>query len=82
MIQRSVHAGEIEIRGTDVSGSVVNLATRAMGEATSGEIYVTGSVRDQLLGSEFRFQDAGEHPLKGFTTPRRLFLFMGPQYGT
>jgi class 3 adenylate cyclase len=81
-IRSGIHAGEIEIRGTDVSGSVVNLAARTMGEATAGEIYVTGSVRDQLLGSEFNFQDAGEHTLKGFTTPRRLFLFMDPQNGT
>ena len=79
-IRCGIHAGEIEVRGTDISGSVVNLAARTMGEATAGEIYLTASVRDQLLGSQFDFQDAGEHALKGFTTPRRLFLVADPQY--
>ncbi|MGI9529989.1 MAG: adenylate/guanylate cyclase domain-containing protein [Acidimicrobiia bacterium] len=73
-VRAGMHAGEIEIRGEDVTGSVVNLAARTMAEASAGELYVTGSVKDQLLGSRFEFQDRGEHTLKGFATSRRLFL--------
>lgn len=73
-IRVGIHAGEIEVRGTDISGSVVNLAARTMAEASAGQIYVTESLRDQLLGSQFVFHDVGEHTLKGFITPRRLFV--------
>jgi class 3 adenylate cyclase len=41
-----------------------------MGEASAGEIHVTGSLEDRLHGSRFEFRDTGEHTLKGFTTPR------------
>jgi len=71
-IRAGVHAGEIEVRDTDISGSVVNLAARTMEAASAGEIYVTSSVRDQLLGSRFEFEDAGRHKLKGFASGRRL----------
>lgn len=81
-IRCGIHAGEIEIRGKDISGSVVNLAARTMAEAADSEIYITSSVRDQLLGSQFDFQDAGKYSLKGFTTPRRLFLVARAQQST
>lgn len=72
-IRAGVHAGEIEVRDADVSGSVVNLASRTMSAAPAGEIFVTSSVRDQLLGSRFHFVDAGSHELKGFDANRLLF---------
>jgi class 3 adenylate cyclase/pimeloyl-ACP methyl ester carboxylesterase len=72
-IRTGVHAGEIEDRDADISGSVVNLAARTMSAAVAGEILVTSSVRDQLLGSSFEFSDAGLHELKGFSSGRVLF---------
>jgi class 3 adenylate cyclase/alpha-beta hydrolase superfamily lysophospholipase len=78
-IRCGIHAGEIDIRGKDISGSVVNLAARTMGKAADNEVYITSSVRDQLLGSQFDFQDAGEYSLKGITRPRRLFVLARPQ---
>jgi len=36
-----LHAGEIEIRGTDISGAVVNLAARVQHAAPDGHIYAT-----------------------------------------
>jgi class 3 adenylate cyclase len=44
----------------------VNLAARVENAAPSGEIYVTSTVRDLLLGGSFNFEDAGAHKLKGF----------------
>lgn len=72
-IRAGIHAGEIEARDGDISGSVVNLAARTMNAAPAREIFVTSSVRDQLLGSRFEFVDTGLHDLKGFRTPRLLF---------
>lgn len=72
-IRAGIHAGEIEARDADISGSVVNLAARTMSAAPAREILITASVRDQLLGSRFEFADAGLHELKGFHTKRHLF---------
>lgn len=73
VIRAGIHAGIIEVREEDISGSVVNLAARTMGAAPDGEIYVTSSVKDQLLGSSIRLVSAGAHKLKGFQTTRELF---------
>ncbi|MDX1469821.1 MAG: adenylate/guanylate cyclase domain-containing protein, partial [Acidimicrobiia bacterium] len=65
-IRAGLHAGEIEVRGDDVSGAVVNLAARVEQVSGDGEIYTTRSLRDLLLGSTHRFEPAGHHNLKGF----------------
>jgi class 3 adenylate cyclase len=61
-----LHAGEIEIRDGDIAGFAVHLAARVEKAAVDGEIYVTSTLRDLLLGGSFRFEDAGSHELKGF----------------
>ena len=76
-IRAGIHAGEIEVRDADISGSVVNLAARTMDAAPANEIYVTSSVHDQLLGSRFEFDDAGQHELKGFALQGLLFRVAG-----
>ena len=73
-IRAGIHAGLIELREGDVSGSVVNLAARTMAAAPVGGIFITSSLRDQLLGSRFAFESAGTHTLDGFRTDRELFL--------
>ncbi len=65
-IRAGIHAGEIERRDNDIAGFAVNLAARVENAAPNGEIYVTSTVRDLLLGGSFKFEDAGAHKLKGF----------------
>jgi class 3 adenylate cyclase/pimeloyl-ACP methyl ester carboxylesterase len=65
-IRTGIHAGEIEVRGTDISGATVNLAARVQQAATDGRIYTTTTIRDMLIGSPYQFNDAGNHPLEGF----------------
>lgn len=72
-IRGGIHAGEVEIREDDISGAVVNLAARVQQAAEDGEIYVTKAIRDMLLGSDDRFDDAGTHSLKGFEGSWLLF---------
>jgi len=64
-IRAGIHAGEIERRSSDIAGFAVNLAARVESAAPNGEIYVTSTVRDLLLGGSFKFEDAGAHDLKG-----------------
>ncbi|HLX87500.1 MAG TPA: adenylate/guanylate cyclase domain-containing protein [Acidimicrobiales bacterium] len=70
-----VHAGELEVREDgDVAGTAVNIAARVEQLAGEGEVYVSSAVRDMLLGGEYRFEEAGEHELKGFEGTWRLYL--------
>lgn len=65
-VRVGIHAGEIEDRGGDISGATVNLAARVEQAAADGDIYVTKTVRDMLIGSKGTFGDAGTYKLKGF----------------
>jgi class 3 adenylate cyclase len=73
-IRCGVHMGEIEVRADgDIAGVAVNLAARVEQAAADGAIFVSSTVRDLLLGSDTRFDDRGEHSLKGFDSPWRLY---------
>lgn len=72
-IRAGLHAGEIEHRGDDVSGAVVNLTARVEAAADAGEVYVTKALHDMMLGSSHAFTPAGEHELKGFDGTFRLY---------
>jgi class 3 adenylate cyclase/pimeloyl-ACP methyl ester carboxylesterase len=73
-IRAGLHAGEIEFREDgDVTGTAVNLAARVEQSAKPGQVLVSSTLRDLLLGSDFQFIDQGEFPLKGFDRPWRLY---------
>jgi class 3 adenylate cyclase len=64
-IRAGIHIGECNVRGDDVSGLAVHLASRLLSQANPGEIVVSRTVKDLLVGSEFQFGDKGTAPLKG-----------------
>jgi class 3 adenylate cyclase len=65
-IRAGIHAGEIELRADgDVTGTAVNLAARVEQAAQAGQILVSSTLRDLLLGSAHSFADVGEFDLKG-----------------
>ena len=73
-IRAGIHAGEIEVRDDgDVSGIAVNLAARVEQRAADGEFWASSTVRDMMLGGATKFNDAGEHELKGIEGSWRLF---------
>ena len=57
--------GEVELRGDDIGGLAVHIATRASAMAAPSEVLVTGTVRDLVVGSDIVFDDRGRHNLKG-----------------
>jgi class 3 adenylate cyclase len=76
-IRCGVHTGEIELREAgDISGTAVNLAARVEQTADDGAIFVSSTVRDMLLGGDIQFEDRGEHALKGFDSPWRLYALV------
>jgi predicted ATPase/class 3 adenylate cyclase/DNA-binding SARP family transcriptional activator len=64
-IRAGVHTGELEIRGSDIGGLAVHVASRAMAHASPGEVVVTGTVRDLVAGSSIAFEDRGVRTLRG-----------------
>ncbi|MEY2571598.1 MAG: hypothetical protein QOE63_1948 [Acidimicrobiaceae bacterium] len=73
-----VHAGEVERRRDDVSGVAVHIAARVGALAGTGELLVSRSVPDLVLGQPFTFTDAGEHTLKGAPGTWQLFSVAAP----
>jgi class 3 adenylate cyclase len=73
LLRTGIHAGEIEMRGVDVSGLAVHLASRVMSAASPGEILVSRTVRDLVVGSGIAFSDRGPHRLKGIEDDWQLY---------
>jgi len=64
-LRAGIHLGEIEKRGSDVSGLAVNVAARVTDLAADGEVWITDSMRRATLGSGHVFEPAGTYQLKG-----------------
>jgi class 3 adenylate cyclase len=73
-VRAGVHLGEIERRDSgDVGGLAVHVAARIMAAAGPGEVLVSRSVSELATGAGNRFEDRGDHELKGVPTALRLF---------
>ncbi|MEA2347815.1 MAG: hypothetical protein QOG62_1602 [Thermoleophilaceae bacterium] len=72
-IRAGLHTGECEVIGDDVGGLAVHIGARVMGQADAGEVMVSSTVKDLVVGAGIEFSDRGEHDLKGVPGPWRLF---------
>lgn len=72
-IRTGIHTGEIERRGADIGGVAVHLGARIMAEADPGEILVSRTVKDLVIGSAIEFIDRGAHRLKGIEGEWQLY---------
>jgi class 3 adenylate cyclase len=68
-----LHTGECEVRGDDLGGLAVHIAARVAASAGPGDVLVSGTVKDLVVGSGIEFQDRGEHELKGVPGSWKLF---------
>jgi class 3 adenylate cyclase len=64
-IRASIHTGECELMDTDIGGIAVHIAARICGQAGAGEILVSRTVRDLVVGSGTGFEDRGSVELRG-----------------
>lgn len=64
-IRAGIHTGECELLGTDIGGIAVHIAARILGQAGAGEILVSRTVRDLVVGSGTAFEDRGDVELRG-----------------
>ena len=64
-VRAGIHVGECELIGNDIGGIAVHIASRVTGHAGAGEVVVSSTVRDLVVGSGIGFEDRGVHELKG-----------------
>jgi class 3 adenylate cyclase len=64
-IRAGIHTGECELRDNHIGGIAVHIAARIVGQADAGEILVSSTVRDLVVGSGTGFEDRGSVELRG-----------------
>jgi class 3 adenylate cyclase len=76
-VRSGIHSGEVEAIGDDVGGMAVNIGARVGALAGPGEVLVSSTVRELVVGSGIEFEERGSHRLKGAPDEWRLFAVVG-----
>jgi class 3 adenylate cyclase len=71
-VRAGVHTGECELIGEDLAGMAVHIGARIAEQAAPGEVLVSGTVKDLVVGSGIEFDDRGSQELKGVPGEWRL----------
>jgi pimeloyl-ACP methyl ester carboxylesterase/DNA-binding CsgD family transcriptional regulator len=77
-IRAGLHAGECEIRGGRPRGVALQVASSVMGAAQPGEVLVSGTVKDLVVGSGLEFAERGNREFAGVPGSWSLFA-AGPE---
>jgi class 3 adenylate cyclase/alpha-beta hydrolase superfamily lysophospholipase len=64
-LRSGIHTGECEAIGEDLGGLAVHIGARVGALAEPGEIVVSSTVKELVVGSDMQFTNRGEHELKG-----------------
>jgi class 3 adenylate cyclase len=72
-VRAGLHTGEVEVMNRDIGGLAVHIGARVMGAAGPGEVLVSSTVKDLVVGSGIEFAERGSHELKGVPGEWRLF---------
>jgi len=72
-VRAGLHTGEVELRGDDIAGLSVALASRVAALAGPGQVLTSQTVKDLTIGSGLGFDDRGMHTLKGVPGEWRVF---------
>src|SRR3954470_6373700 len=78
-VRTGLHAGEVEVLGDDIAGIAVHIAARIMALAASGQVLMSRTVRDLVVGSRLRLVEAGTHPLKGVDGEWQVYALAAPE---
>jgi pimeloyl-ACP methyl ester carboxylesterase len=72
-IRAGAHTGECEIINGKPGGIAVHIAARIAAHAQPGEIFVSTTVKDLVVGSGLAFEERGAQQLKGVPGDWRLY---------
>ena len=76
-IRAGVHTGEVEVVGDGIGGIAVDIAAQVEMLADPGQVLVSRTVVDLIVGSGIEFADRGEHELRAVPGTWRLFAVEG-----
>jgi pimeloyl-ACP methyl ester carboxylesterase len=76
-VRAGVHTGEVELVGDDVAGLAVHIGARIASLAGPGEVLVSRTVKDLVVGSDLTFRDHGAHRLKGVPDVWEIYEAVG-----
>ncbi len=80
-VRVGIHTGEVERIADSVGGLAVVIGARVGGLAGPGEILVSRTVTDLVVGSDMVFQQRGKHELKGVPGEWELYAVDRDQGG-
>jgi class 3 adenylate cyclase len=72
-LRAGIHTGEVEVIGEDVGGMAVNIGARVGALGGDGEVLVSSTVKELVVGSGIEFEERGTHRLKGVPDEWRVF---------
>jgi class 3 adenylate cyclase/pimeloyl-ACP methyl ester carboxylesterase len=64
-VRAGLHSGECELLDEDIAGIAVHIGARVSALAGAGEVFVSRTVKDLVVGSGLEFEPRGTHELKG-----------------
>ena len=76
-VRAGLHSGECELRGDDLGGMAVHIGARVAAEAGGGEVLVSSTLKDLVVGSGIEFEERGAAALKGVPGEWRLYAVAG-----
>ena len=72
-LRAGLHTGECEVIGDDIGGMAVHIGARVGARADAGEVLVSSTVKDLVVGSGIAFEERGAQELKGVPGEWRLY---------
>lgn len=77
-VRAGLHTGEIEsYPDGDIGGMAVNIGARVCSVAGGGQVLVSSTVKDLVIGSRLQFSSRGAHQLKGVPGDWSLWSYDG-----
>jgi class 3 adenylate cyclase len=78
-IRAGLHTGEVELSDEGPRGLAVHIGARVGAAAGPGEVLMSRTVADLIVGSGIKLADRGEHKLKGVPGRWHLFAAASPK---
>jgi class 3 adenylate cyclase len=69
-VRAGLHTGEIEVRGDDVAGMAAHIGARVASSAGPGEVLVSATVKDLVVGSGISSWTGESTNSKAYVAPR------------
>jgi class 3 adenylate cyclase len=76
-VRAGLHTGEVEVVGDGVAGVAVSIGESVASLAAGGEVVVSNTVKDLVVGSGLAFEPRGEQELAGVPGLWRLWTVAG-----